>query len=211
MKRECALCTDPAKVYCESDESSLCWKCDWKIHSANFLVAKHCRCLLCHFCQSLTQWKASGEKIGSTLSVCQNCVLTQHKHRLHTNQNLDESEGDSVNDQVVPWMSSSASVSSSTSDQQSSAEFTKRIRDEDVEIDSNKDDLCCSSSSSQENTDETSLESLRPLKIRKLEDSSVLSGLKDSEESNVLVEELKRFHRELIATSSLEGGNKVSR
>lgn len=61
-------------MYCESDQASLCWDCDEKVHCANFLVAKHLRCLLCHVCQSLTPWKASGPKLGPTVSVCDACV-----------------------------------------------------------------------------------------------------------------------------------------
>ncbi|KAH7544236.1 hypothetical protein JRO89_XS15G0134000 [Xanthoceras sorbifolium] len=61
-------------MYCESDQASLCWDCDEKVHRANFLVAKHSRSLLCHVCQSLTPWKASGAKLGPTVSVCDACV-----------------------------------------------------------------------------------------------------------------------------------------
>lgn len=63
-------------MYCESDQASLCWDCDEKVHSANFLVAKHSRCLLCRVCQSLTPWKASGPKLAPTVSVCEACVIT---------------------------------------------------------------------------------------------------------------------------------------
>lgn len=72
--RKCELCECPARMYCESDQASLCWDCDEKVHCANFLVAKHLRCLLCHVCQSLTPWKASGPKLGPTVSVCDACV-----------------------------------------------------------------------------------------------------------------------------------------
>ncbi|KAK6946791.1 B-box-type zinc finger [Dillenia turbinata] len=58
----CELCSNPARMYCESDQASLCWSCDEKVHGANFLVAKHMRCLLCHACQCLTPWKASEEE-----------------------------------------------------------------------------------------------------------------------------------------------------
>ncbi|KAK3032626.1 hypothetical protein RJ639_036586 [Escallonia herrerae] len=58
MKR-CELCNSIARMYCESDQASLCWDCDARIHSANFLVAKHLRTLLCHSCQSMTPWTGS--------------------------------------------------------------------------------------------------------------------------------------------------------
>ncbi|PSS16255.1 B-box domain protein [Actinidia chinensis var. chinensis] len=70
----CELCSYPARIFCEADRASLCSDCDQKVHSANFLVAKHSRCLLCHVCQSPTTWKASGTKLGPTVSVCENCV-----------------------------------------------------------------------------------------------------------------------------------------
>ncbi|KAI3824726.1 hypothetical protein L1987_06197 [Smallanthus sonchifolius] len=74
--KSCELCESPAKVYCDSDEASLCWTCDGKVHSANFLVARHSRSLLCRVCRSPTPWTASGEKLGpSAVSICEKCVV----------------------------------------------------------------------------------------------------------------------------------------
>lgn len=73
---KCELCKSTARVYCESDEARLCWSCDAKVHSANFLVARHVRNLLCHSCQSPTPWNGSGEKLGRTISICEPCVVT---------------------------------------------------------------------------------------------------------------------------------------
>ncbi|KAL7131066.1 hypothetical protein ABFS83_13G175000 [Erythranthe nasuta] len=70
----CELCSNPARMFCESDQASLCWDCDEKVHAANFLVAKHSRTLLCHVCHRLTPWKAAGLKIGHTVSVCHSCA-----------------------------------------------------------------------------------------------------------------------------------------
>ncbi|KAH7861999.1 hypothetical protein Vadar_033512 [Vaccinium darrowii] len=70
----CELCSKPARIHCEADGASLCSNCDDKVHSANFIVAKHSRNLLCHCCQSPTPWKASGPKLGRTVSVCDTCV-----------------------------------------------------------------------------------------------------------------------------------------
>nr|QFU85213.1 Orphans2 [Diospyros kaki] len=72
--RRCELCRSVARMYCESDQASLCWDCDAKVHSANFLVARHSRTLLCHVCQSPTAWSASGSNLGPTVSVCRSCV-----------------------------------------------------------------------------------------------------------------------------------------
>ncbi|CAN7033109.1 hypothetical protein IGI04_031557 [Brassica rapa subsp. trilocularis] len=73
-KKKCDLCDGVARMYCESDQANLCWNCDGKVHGANFLVAKHTRCLLCTSCQSLTPWKATGLRLGPTFSVCDSCV-----------------------------------------------------------------------------------------------------------------------------------------
>ncbi|KAK9133113.1 hypothetical protein Scep_012641 [Stephania cephalantha] len=52
----------------ESDQASLCWDCDSKVHCANFLVERHSTSLLCHSCQS------TGAKLGPTVSVCEWCM-----------------------------------------------------------------------------------------------------------------------------------------
>ncbi|XP_030459585.1 uncharacterized protein LOC115679982 isoform X2 [Syzygium oleosum] len=72
--KTCALCKVPARTFCESDQAALCWDCDAKVHGANFLVARHSRTLLCHACQAPTPWKASGARLGHTVSVCDSCV-----------------------------------------------------------------------------------------------------------------------------------------
>lgn len=90
--RNCELCKYPARMYCESDQASLCWDCDAKVHSANFLVARHSRCLLCHLCQSPTPWKASGEKLGPTVSICERCVDSSGEITDLDGEEEDESE-----------------------------------------------------------------------------------------------------------------------
>uniref|UniRef100_A0A1D1XIE7 Putative zinc finger protein CONSTANS-LIKE 11 n=1 Tax=Anthurium amnicola TaxID=1678845 RepID=A0A1D1XIE7_9ARAE len=75
MTKQCELCNQPARIYCESDQASLCWDCDAKVHGANFLVARHTRCLLCRSCQSPTPWRASGSRLGPTVSVCERCLV----------------------------------------------------------------------------------------------------------------------------------------
>jgi len=77
MQRKCELCSNVATIYCGSDQASLCSPCDSKVHSANFLVAKHSRTLLCHVCQSQTPWAASGAKLGPAISVCQTCLCAK--------------------------------------------------------------------------------------------------------------------------------------
>ncbi|CAK9161399.1 unnamed protein product [Ilex paraguariensis] len=106
--KSCELCKAPARMYCESDQASLCWDCDAKVHSANFLVARHSRSLLCHACQSPTPWNASGPKIGSAVSVCDSCVDNSDemkgRHRESTDERqvenpLINAEGDEYDDE----------------------------------------------------------------------------------------------------------------
>ncbi|XP_038690859.1 zinc finger protein CONSTANS-LIKE 2-like [Tripterygium wilfordii] len=92
----CELCGRAAKMYCESDSASLCWDCDEKVHGANFLVAKHCRTLLCQVCQSSTPWKASGTKLRSAVSVCESCVVQKNRQeREGSSEGTGESQGPS--------------------------------------------------------------------------------------------------------------------
>ncbi|KAH7652964.1 B-box-type zinc finger domain-containing protein [Dioscorea alata] len=72
--KECELCEKAARMYCESDQASLCWECDARVHGANFLVARHTRSLLCRGCQEPTPWRASGARLGQTVSVCDRCT-----------------------------------------------------------------------------------------------------------------------------------------
>ncbi|KAG5222544.1 hypothetical protein OIU78_025192 [Salix suchowensis] len=104
----CELCGGSTRMFCESDQASLCWDCDEKVHSANFLVAKHCRTLLCKVCQSPTPWKASGSKFAPTVSICESCFTSPNNKRHIQDENvvtsdqvsqgggnyLDESEND---------------------------------------------------------------------------------------------------------------------
>ncbi|KAF3775043.1 B-box zinc finger protein 32 [Nymphaea thermarum] len=72
--KECELCKKPARIHCESDQASLCLACDAKVHSANFLVARHSRTLLCQSCQAPTPWRAAGARLVPVISVCLKCV-----------------------------------------------------------------------------------------------------------------------------------------
>lgn len=141
--KKCELCDSPAKIYCESDQASLCWDCDAQVHGANFLVAKHSRTLLCHACQSCTPWNGSGPKLGPTVSVCESCVNSsdvqneEGNDRENDDDDLDrgdddieededdddvhgdESQGDIDPDdeenQVVPWSTTPPPPASSSS------------------------------------------------------------------------------------------------
>ncbi|KAE8725701.1 (3S,6E)-nerolidol synthase 2 [Hibiscus syriacus] len=127
MKR-CELCDLAARTYCESDKASLCWDCDAKVHGANFLVARHVRCLLCHACQSLTPWRAAGTKLGHTVSACDRCVDGGDREGSEAENDEDgvsddEAEEDGDN-QVVPWSANMPppASSSTSSDEYSDGE-----------------------------------------------------------------------------------------
>ncbi|KAL9244432.1 hypothetical protein vseg_018208 [Gypsophila vaccaria] len=104
--KSCELCGSPARIYCDSDRASLCWTCDFKVHGANFLVARHSRNLLCKSCQSPTPWSATGPKLGPTVSLCVSCssagaVLSEDRES-HYGDEIDlvpsDVGTDSVND-----------------------------------------------------------------------------------------------------------------
>ncbi|CAI0467889.1 unnamed protein product [Linum tenue] len=117
--KKCELCDSPARMYCESDQASLCWDCDGKVHGANFLVAKHTRTLLCHECQSPTPWTGSGSRLAPTISLCEGCAATNDSTSSSGDSDEDENEdgddddeddggggdGDDGENQVVPWSS----------------------------------------------------------------------------------------------------------
>ncbi|KAM1796962.1 hypothetical protein ACFX11_037134 [Malus domestica] len=119
--KKCDLCDSAAKVYCDSDQASLCWDCDVKVHGANFLVAKHSRTLLCHVCQSPTPWIGSGLKLCPTLSVCESCVNNNEgNHHEDEDEDDDDEEGqdgaeEDEENQVVPWSCKPPPPVSSTS------------------------------------------------------------------------------------------------
>ncbi|XP_021911598.1 zinc finger protein CONSTANS-LIKE 1-like [Carica papaya] len=118
--KKCELCGEGARMYCESDQASLCWDCDEKVHCANFLVAKHTRCLLCHACQSLTPWKASGPKLGHTVSVCDACV-SLHSNNTQQHQQQQQQQVDNQ----------SQEANSHDYDQDDDAESSESFKDGD--------------------------------------------------------------------------------
>ncbi|KAI8551822.1 hypothetical protein RHMOL_Rhmol06G0216400 [Rhododendron molle] len=172
----CDLCKSAAaRMYCDSDQASLCWGCDAKVHSANFLVARHSRTLLCHACQSPTPWSASGEKLGQTVSVCEGCVdgcggvKGAEENGVRNDEESDggydgeEEEDDEDDDeeeegenQVVPWSSTPPPPppdASSSSSEDSSSRFCnggraaslKQLRRNSADLCSDDDDHGCSS------------------------------------------------------------------
>ncbi|KAL4569793.1 hypothetical protein LXL04_025436 [Taraxacum kok-saghyz] len=168
--KSCELCKSSARIYCESDQASLCWSCDAKVHSANFLVARHSRNLLCRVCQSPTPWTASGEKLGpSTASVCEKCVVDgtsdddddrediqganyddedEYDGDEDGENELDMEDEDGDDNQVVPLSSTPPPAASSSSSEEffngNRGVLVKRKRENVADL-SSEDDVDCSS------------------------------------------------------------------
>ncbi|KAJ8543485.1 hypothetical protein K7X08_006008 [Anisodus acutangulus] len=162
----CELCKGLARMYCESDNASLCWDCDAKVHSANFLAARHSRSLLCQVCQSPTAWSASGAKVGKTVSVCDRCVDGyDRRDEVEESESVNyegstgtedeeidyEEEIDSEDLQVVPWSSTPPPPPASSSSSEDSSNVrrnisSKRMRETDADLHSDDDSgnpSCC--------------------------------------------------------------------
>ncbi|OIW06132.1 hypothetical protein TanjilG_29888 [Lupinus angustifolius] len=188
MEERCELCGKKAMVYCDSDQAKLCWYCDATVHSANFLVAKHIRVLLCRICNSHTQWKASGPKLIPSSSSCLGCVAKGGTRRLqhhvvdddggysaddsesgsdsddsdddNNNNNNKEEDGDEEK-HVMPLYSPSSL--------DSSASALKRHQDNSLSINSNNETGSSSSSAAlpSGDKDSSSVSSFRALKERR--------------------------------------------
>ncbi|XP_050382906.1 B-box zinc finger protein 32-like [Argentina anserina] len=69
----CELCDQRAALYCPSDSAFLCICCDSRVHSANFLVARHFRQPLCSNCKALAGDPICGESVPSGNWLCSSC------------------------------------------------------------------------------------------------------------------------------------------
>lgn len=178
--KNCELCNELARIYCESDHADLCWDCDLKVHSANFLVAKHLRTLLCNVCQSPTAWSAAGVKIGRTISVCEKCVNEEGNNR----QEEEEEEIDLEDFQVVPWSSTSPPppASFSSSDQSLTEIFSlKRMHEDDYSGASTSHRENSAPTAAVESVVSISTRMRMPLKIQRTEE--ILPGRVDIADS----------------------------
>ncbi|XP_076889288.1 uncharacterized protein LOC143540007 [Bidens hawaiensis] len=184
--KTCELCSHIARIYCQSDNASLCYNCDQTVHSSNFLVAKHSRTLLCHKCHSPTPWTASGLNLGRAATVCVSCLEDDRSNDVvddnNNNNNIEEEETDGDDDtestdddeddddtenQVVPWSSSVVSppVNGSSSDEGCSSRSVTNRERVDGYIDSEDDSLCSSERCNGKRSTEIRLASFRPLKV----------------------------------------------
>ncbi|XWS20645.1 hypothetical protein CRYUN_Cryun31cG0120700 [Craigia yunnanensis] len=80
----CELCKEQAFVYCSADAAFLCRSCDYKVHQANFLVARHLRHLVCTKCKSFCQlepiWGLPSQSQYSDHHLCKACSLEKTNH-----------------------------------------------------------------------------------------------------------------------------------
>ncbi|KAF8389421.1 hypothetical protein HHK36_026116 [Tetracentron sinense] len=72
--RVCELCNGEVFLYCTSDSAFLCWKCDARVHEANFLVARHVRRTVCSRCKGFDGNTVSGVGIHYLQSICRSCL-----------------------------------------------------------------------------------------------------------------------------------------
>lgn len=80
----CELCGSAAVVYCPSDEANLCASCDVRVHSANFIVCRHFRNVLCASCTRPTIWHAYGSRPDLGQYFCQDCMGKQWRGPVET-------------------------------------------------------------------------------------------------------------------------------
>ncbi|GAB2242595.1 hypothetical protein Droror1_Dr00019370 [Drosera rotundifolia] len=192
MMMSCELCkSSTARISCDSDQARLCWGCDAAVHGANFLVARHSRCLLCHRCQSPTPWCASGSRLSpTTFSLCEKCVgekaaeesgeneigdeeveiETENENDDDDEEEEEEDEGEEDDTQVVPGRSLTPpppATSSSSSEEDSWLSNEESTDAQSPTFLKRKcDDGGCSDAYSQENH--------RRLKSRRIELGPVL-------------------------------------
>ncbi|KAK9089627.1 hypothetical protein Scep_028709 [Stephania cephalantha] len=65
----CELCRRRASLYCMADDAFLCWKCDRRVHGANFLAFRHTRRLLCGTCQNFTKRYVTGSSYRLVITI----------------------------------------------------------------------------------------------------------------------------------------------
>ncbi|XP_057837673.1 uncharacterized protein LOC131047882 [Cryptomeria japonica] len=72
-RTRCELCSKDSALRCEADCANLCWECDAKVHSANFLVARHFRTVLCCRCHGQTCTAICGACPSAEFRLCRTC------------------------------------------------------------------------------------------------------------------------------------------
>ncbi|RDX80804.1 B-box domain protein 31, partial [Mucuna pruriens] len=154
--KKCELCKVPARIFCESDQASLCWVCDAKVHGANFLVARHSRTLLCRTCLSPTPWKASGARLANAASVCERCAAGEEAEESEGGNDEELDAEDDGDNQVVPWSSTPPPPPASSSSSESSSFSGCKYEDDEVSASVSEPETTTSSSKRQREEDAAS-------------------------------------------------------
>ncbi|CAI5939075.1 unnamed protein product [Closterium sp. NIES-64] len=74
----CALCPAPATVHCPADSANLCASCDLTVHSANTIVHRHVRTVLCRCCAAPTTVQICGLPASTAATppcICASCMM----------------------------------------------------------------------------------------------------------------------------------------
>ncbi|KAL3848931.1 hypothetical protein ACJIZ3_010813 [Penstemon smallii] len=195
MKKTCELCEGVARIHCESDQASLCWDCDAKVHSANFLVARHSRNWICHVCQSTTPFYSSGLKLRHVICVCVKCVHERICDRSCEEENEKGEEEYQLGRSSSPSPPPPSETSSSSDDEVAVSRKRVRIENHSPNL---PYDFDRSHSSCQIN--------IRTPPSRRRTAPSAKIGTAESGGAGVsgsgILDSLKRFHREETGSGS---------
>ncbi|KAK9125704.1 hypothetical protein Scep_014550 [Stephania cephalantha] len=81
----------------ESNQASLCWDCDSKVHCANFLAARHSTILLC--------LRANPQLGPTTVSVCERCMKGKARGgRVAEEESHDGNEIEALHESTMPFV-----------------------------------------------------------------------------------------------------------
>lgn len=137
MGRVCELCGESATLRCNADDADLCWKCDAEVHSANYLMARHMRLVLCSGCKADTECRTSGPSPCPLARSCADCDpahVDEDEANLRGSVVSDECDGgdSKVSAPVaVIWLSTAAAPISSAG-QESLNDAHSSVEDENA-------------------------------------------------------------------------------
>lgn len=135
MGKMCELCGRTAALRCGADDAELCWVCDAEVHSANYLVARHLRSVLCSCCSAETDCQTSGTSPCPLSRRCSSCdpahVSDGEKPHLAwsaLSECNDDSEG--LGRAVVPGLARGCAVRHSLVSQEGLSDALSSVEDE---------------------------------------------------------------------------------
>lgn len=135
MGKFCELCGRTAALRCSADDAELCWICDAEVHSANYLVARHLRLVLCSCCSAETECQTSGTSPCPLSRRCGSCDPAHVNDEERTNlagfvlcECNDDSEELGPSD--VPGLTVGAAVGLSRASQEGLSDALSSVEDE---------------------------------------------------------------------------------